>query len=581
SNSVQLLAAVRDQLSLFLSRASPLPRPRGLSLENASSPLSSDNASNALSSENGSNVRSEAGPSGLPSEGAEAGPSEPGVVARRGRCYGCSGRFVSDALELLEQVIERPKCKQEVLDAGLLQAMVTSGLLEAMVTSGMQAGGVMGGGREARSVICALVRDSAERTAEALAMVTAKVVACLAHSKSIDLEDAVVACLVHSKSIDLEDAVQAEMQVKYKALLEILFRAVEAGAHQTNIAQGLILPSLRILARITTLAPSVRTQNGSTATNGSTAANGSNAAPEAGDRPEAGPRLLSFSSPGVATPGVDVTLAANEEAEEPPMSYGQWQPGASGSGLGYDALATMDAAGRRALFLARKYGGRWLRRSVVGRRRGGGGARLMSEGWIRALLLNKCSQAVRAVAKEVLAAMAGAGTQRSLVLLDLAVSMLGEAADAGVQSAELFSLLTNLTAEESRRNYLVAGGSAELFSLLTNLTAEESRRNYLVADGFLPTLCALITREVARIRAQEAIASCDIAQGQVLKSLLALLESLLKVPGIRSRFKLTPDLLATMLDNFLHVQSLIVQVAVLKVANARLHTVGFEGLVDP
>ena len=48
----------------------------------------------------------------------------------------------------------------------------------------------------------------------------------------------------------------------------------------------------------------------------------------------------------------------------------------------------------------------------------------MSETWIRALLLNKCSQAVRAVAKEVLASMADAGTHRALVLLDLAVSTL-------------------------------------------------------------------------------------------------------------------------------------------------------------
>ena len=115
---MQLLAAVRDQLSLFLSRSSPLPRPRALSLEGPSSEAGLFNGSkNARLSGVASERRVASGASDA--GGGDAGPrgaaggetdmaAEMGVVAQRRRCYGCSGRFVSDALELLEQVVLHP-----------------------------------------------------------------------------------------------------------------------------------------------------------------------------------------------------------------------------------------------------------------------------------------------------------------------------------------------------------------------------------------------------------------------------------------------------------------------------------------
>ena len=87
----------------------------------------------------------------------------------------------------------------------------------------------------------------------------------------------------------------------------------------------------------------------------------------------------------------------------------------------------------------------------------------------------------------------------------------------------------------------------------------ESARLFLAAQGFLAALCSFITEEVARILSREASCCSDIAQGQVLKNLLELLGSMLAVPRICRRFKASSKLLSTMLDNFLHVQSLIVQ----------------------
>ena len=63
---------------------------------------------------------------------------------------------------------------------------------------------------------------------------------------------------------------------------------------------------------------------------------------------------------------------------------------------------------------------------------------------------------MRTVTKDVLGSIAAGGAARALVLLDLAVALLPEAAGLGARSAELFALLTDLTADETRRKYLVA-----------------------------------------------------------------------------------------------------------------------------
>ncbi len=68
------------------------------------------------------------------------------------------------------------------------------------------------------------------------------------------------------------------------------------------------------------------------------------------------------------------------------------------------------------------------------------------------------SQAVRAISKAVLAAVASASAHRALVLLDLLAGMLALAAAEHGHSAELFSLITQLIKDESARLYLAARG---------------------------------------------------------------------------------------------------------------------------
>ena len=168
-----------------------------------------------------------------------------------------------------------------------------------------------------------------------------------------------------------------------------------ARVHETNVAQGVLLPCLRILARVTALAPGARAA----------------AAPPPALLPEAG-----RGEAAAAAAASDPLRAALARQREPPaLSYGQWQPDASppqdesaagsprddgaahAGGLSFAAFAKLDAAGRRRLRLARKFGTRWLARSPAGRRRAQqqdaqGGEGLLSARWVRELLLCKCSQ---------------------------------------------------------------------------------------------------------------------------------------------------------------------------------------------
>ena len=473
SNSVEVLAAVRQQLTIFLS--------------SSASPHGSGEAA--------------AGAAARANEDADSVEEKDLVKARPAggtrNCFGCSSRLVMHALGLVQVVAQRASCRRLIMEEGLLQELI----------GGIMHTGCEASRRQARAVTCLLVRDDPALTSMMLEQgIVAKMDLCLKHSRALDLDK-----VVRDEVLLLMDACRQRdlcWELKYKTVMRLLFQAVQAAADQTAVSSGLILPLLGILAQLCC-------------------------------RPQgAGARTAALA------------------LDTPPVTYDQWQAGtasfedwnkavedsiqAGGDNTGHDntgnARATRAAA--RARHLERKYGQRWVRRwraASPGRQQSAlAQGELLSEAWIRKLLLNPCSQAVRSVSKALLASVAGASAHRALVLLDVLAGMLALAAAQH-------------------------GHCAELFSLVAHLSKDQTHRRYLAARGFLPILCRLISDEVARIRWLEASCSADIAQGEVLKNLLLLLASLLKVPDIRRRFKTTQGLLGSMLDNLLHVQSLIVQ----------------------
>uniref|UniRef100_A0A7S3AUZ1 E3 ubiquitin ligase UBR4 C-terminal domain-containing protein n=1 Tax=Haptolina ericina TaxID=156174 RepID=A0A7S3AUZ1_9EUKA len=100
--------------------------------------------------------------------------------------------------------------------------------------------------------------------------------------------------------------------------------------------------------------------------------------------------------------------------------------------------------------------------------------------------------------------------------------------------------------------------SMEYFELLRGMMAADSRKLYAVACGALRQLCNLIDLEARRIRAQEASQMVDMAQGSVLKTLLEILQSLLELPTILTKFK-RDEQLPTLLHALLCMRGLIMQ----------------------
>jgi hypothetical protein len=383
TNSVEMLSAVRQELTLFLTSSA--------SSESAAGPLGTDAACG-----------------GAGAAGAAA------VEARS--CFGCSSRLVMHALVLAERLVQqRPSCRQLVMREGLLAALI----------GGIMHTGSAASKRQARAVTCLLVRDDAALTGMMLQQgIVAKVDACLQHRSALDLEAA-----LREEMLLLNDACRQPdscWEQKYKTLLQLLFKAAHDGAsEQTAVASGIILPVLQILAHLCCRPAQSARGNG-----------------------------------------------AGAAAGVPAVTYAEWQAGAA-SYEHWKARPLASPAQQRVLYLERKFGKRWLRRW----RGGGGGQRvdLLSETWVRKLLLNRCSQAVRSTSKAVLAATARASAYRAVVVVDLLAGMLGLAAN-----------------EHSN--------SSELFELFTELVNDESHRLFLAARGFLPILCGLVTAEVARIR---------------------------------------------------------------------------------
>eukprot|EP00960_Hanusia_phi_P031785 749481-Hanusia_phi.AAC.19 len=424
-NSMEMLAAVRKKLTLFLSRSSNFNNPTTF-------------------------------------------PAMSLISRKQDRsCYGCASSFVLFAIGLIDKLSEKDQCRK----------IFQERLIHDLINSAMHIGNASLKS-EARRIICLLIKDDEALTLSVLSSIQHKIDLCLSHHRALDLESALMDDM--SLLMDSCQLMDDCWEVKYRKVMEILFASVDKAADVTGVAQAVILPALRILVGI---CDNFQEREGEE------------------DQP----------------PTNDLGL--------PAVTYAQWHSGEAT----YSSWKEMAREQKRAIELQRKYGYRWLS-LLHGRQR----SDLLSRKWVTQLLLNSCSQAVRALSSTLLLSVVRHDNFRSIVLLELLSGLLREAAAGG-------------------------GQSAELFALFSKLLQDDSRKMYLAAKGFIPSLCALISKEVERIRLLEVSCSADISEGLVLKHLLEVLVSHLEVPVIRNRFKMTDNLLSEMLDNFLHVQSLIVQ----------------------
>jgi hypothetical protein len=211
-------------------------------------------------------------------------------------------------------------------------------------------------------------------------------------------------------------------------------------------------------------------------------------------------------------------VTSQQVSSSVPVTCKEWIAGRGG----FAEWKTMSEHDRRTRHLARKYGMRWLRkwkmkcqsssapqasRSFARSSTASGsrsGTLNMKSDWLKLLLLNRASAAVRAASKALVIALAEASSHRALATLKMLTSMLNSTA----------------LAEED---------CSDLVNLMVLLTNTDERKRFVVAHGFLEQLVRLVSDEVGRISSMEALCAADVSQGSSLKSLLKLLDSLLQV----------------------------------------------------
>jgi hypothetical protein len=144
SNSVELLAAVRRQLTCFLasstaaaaSPASPAatrpPPPSASSHGTTFSAAATERSSSErvegeqqqkfAGGSGGADTRQLGGGGGSRSEGGGGG-NVARCAART--CYGCASKLIMHALGLVEGLAQRPSCRRLILQQGLLEDLIT------------------------------------------------------------------------------------------------------------------------------------------------------------------------------------------------------------------------------------------------------------------------------------------------------------------------------------------------------------------------------------------------------------------------------------------------------------------------
>ncbi|XP_070615566.1 E3 ubiquitin-protein ligase UBR4 isoform X3 [Erythrolamprus reginae] len=220
---------------------------------------------------------------------------------------------------------------------------------------------------------------------------------------------------------------------------------------------------------------------------------------------------------------------------DPKASYEVWKKCLPARGLEANGKSP-GRAELRQLYLMEKYAWKWKQfMSKRGKRTCPLDLKLGHNNWLRQVLFTPATQAARQAACTIVEALATIPSRKQQVL-DLLTSYLDELSVAGECAAE----------------YL---------ALYQKLIKPARWKVYLAARGVLPYVGNLITKEIARLLAQEeATLSTDLQQGYALKSITGrkgLLSSFVEVESIKRHFK--SRLVGTVLNGYLCLRKLVVQ----------------------
>ncbi|EGG15028.1 hypothetical protein DFA_09851 [Cavenderia fasciculata] len=156
----------------------------------------------------------------------------------------------------------------------------------------------------------------------------------------------------------------------------------------------------------------------------------------------------------------------------------------------------------------------------------------LEDGWVSKLLFNS-TPSIRSETISLMNILSRSSQVRTYKFLDLFVKLIPHACKVGENSAEFFSLFGKII-------------------------SSDERKIYLTVRGFLPYLCDLIILDIDRINSLETSFNTDFSQGYVLKTLVNILMSFVDVSSIKLKMK-RDNLIEKVLDAFLSLRGVIIQ----------------------
>ena len=247
--------------------------------------------------------------------------------------------------------------------------------------------------------------------------------------------------------------------------------------------------------------------------------------------------------------------------------------GSSGSDEQTTTTSTTSTNNRPAKyedFLADKYFARWQYLWASGRLRHlqseSFAVRIASSSWIREVLFNPTSKALRVACRQLLMALFERLTNQQRVLVDLLTTFLDDLCAVGGETGlEYYDLYRSIIFSEFSPVVAAAKTAAagkERASAQAEVLLKGSNglhwRYYLALTGLLQHLGRLITEEIARLKAlEEATLSSDFGQGFALRQLVELLQIFMVDDRIRRVHK--SAMVGVVLDGYLSLRMLIVQ----------------------
>lgn len=423
------------------------------------------------------------------------------LTSGSGRCYGCATATVEHCITMLKALATIPKYKSRICNSGIINELVNFNLKNG--SSSLS--------HEVRQLLCLLTRDDLNSTSTLIDLLMEKVAAI---SKQ-DYQPFEISHIVRHEIALLSVTLDSDDQcweLRLRCLIKIFAFAFEL--KNPTVMECLVIPCLKLLLSI--IRP-----------------------PTPITRRHKDKSLESIAS--VRSDNYRSRVLLEEWLHNSAFEFDDWRKRAvrptnmaQGSRQIKPIMSITQRSSKthyRTNYLAEKYGNKWRLKSSKFNRPCMPMASLPN-GWLKRLIFNRASRAVRLMSKSLVEALFCVQSRRKDIV-DLLTSYLGEIGPAGECAQEFYHLYKNII-------------------LLDHW------RYYLALQGILIKIGSLIAQEIDNLQElEETTLNSSLSLGYSLKMLVELLTSFVAVPKIRANYK--SKLVGFVLKGYLSLRKLVVQ----------------------